>query len=162
MRRSSNLAEINDFAFEEEVKEEIENLQKKNDVKVTTIIQEEKKISLKDQFVIAFTSNLRALADLNISQNELKIITYILEIMEYGNLISINQSSISKNLNIHKSNVSYNFKKLIQKEILIKKDGHIFMNSNLFAKGLNHKMTKERRDNLFSAQAENSNFKKSF
>ncbi|MEX8692718.1 replication/maintenance protein RepL [Salmonella enterica] len=161
MLRSNNLAEIDDFEFDPEVIEEVEKIREKNNVKVTTIIQEDKKISLKDQFVIAFTSNLRALADLNISQNELKIITYILEVMEYGNLISINQSAIAKDLNIHRSNVSYNFKKLIQKGILIKKNGHIFMNSNLFAKGLSHKMNKERRKNIYSAQ-DDTNFKDAF
>lgn len=161
MLRSNNLAEIDDFEFDPEVVEEVEKIREKNNVKVTTIIQEDKKISLKDQFVIAFTSNLRALADLNISQNELKIITYILEVMEYGNLISINQSAIAKDLNIHRSNVSYNFKKLIQKGILIKKNGHIFMNSNLFAKGLSHKMNKERRKNIYSAQ-DDTNFKDAF
>lgn len=70
---------------------------------------------------MAFTSNLRALAELNISQNELKVITYILEVMEFGNLISINQTSIAKELGLHKSNVSYTFKRLVEKNILIKK-----------------------------------------
>ena len=49
---------------------------------------------------MAFTSNLRALAELNISQSELKVITYILEIMEYGNLISLNQSQIARDLDM--------------------------------------------------------------
>lgn len=162
MYNTTNLAEINDFDFTDEIKDSIEKIQEKNNVKITTIIQEDKKLTLKDQFVIAFTSNLRALADLNISQNELKIITYILEVMEFGNLININQSAIAKDLNIHRSNVSYNFKKLIDKNILIKKNGHIFMNSNLFAKGLKQSMSKERRENLYDAQDDSKNFKESF
>ena len=57
---------------------------------------------------MAFTSNLRALAELNISQSELKVITYILEIMEYGNLISLNQSQIARDLDMKKiKHVSY-------------------------------------------------------
>ena len=64
----------------------------------------------KADFVLAFTSNLRQLAELNISQNELKVITYILEVMEFGNLICINQSAIAKELGLAKSNVSYTFK----------------------------------------------------
>lgn len=36
------------------------------------------------------------------------------------------------------------------------------MNSNLFAKGLNHSMNEERRANLRSAQVENEHFKRSF
>ena len=61
-----------------------------------------KKATVKADFVLAFTSNLRQLAELNISQNELKIITYILEIMEFGNLICINQSAITKKVRISK------------------------------------------------------------
>lgn len=162
LKEHNNLADILDFEFSEDNVTAINNLQQKGDVKVTTIVNSEKKVSLKDQFVMAFTSNLRALAELNISQNELKVITYILEIMEYGNLISINQTAIAKELNLHKSNVSYVFKKLIAKNILIKHNGHTFMNSNLFAKGLNHKLTEEKRANLKTAQKSDDNFKDTF
>jgi len=162
LKEHSNLADILDFEFSDENVTEINKLQEKGDVKVTTIVNTEKKVSLKDQFVMAFTSNLRALAELNISQNELKVITYILEIMEYGNLISINQTAIAKELGLHKSNVSYVFKKLVTKNILIKQNGHTFMNSNLFAKGLNHKMNEERRANLRTAQKSDDNFNDSF
>lgn len=148
LKEHAKIDNVLDFDLSLNTVEEINKMQEKGDVKVTTIVQNEKKVSLKDQFVMAFTSNLRALAELNISQNELKVITYILEVMEFGNLISINQTSIAKELGLHKSNVSYTFKRLVEKNILIKKDGHTFMNSNLFAKGLNHSMNEERRANL--------------
>lgn len=154
------LDNVLDFDLSHEAVEEINKMQEKGDVKVTTIVKNDKKITLKDQFVIAFTTNLRALADLNISQNELKVICYILEVMEFGNLISINQTAIAKALDLHKSNVSYVFKKLIAKNILIKKDGHTFMNSNLFAKGLNQSMNEDRRKSLRTAQSTDENFKK--
>lgn len=162
LKEHSSLSDILDFEFSDDNVTAISNLQEKGDVKVTTIVNSEKKISLKDQFVMAFTSNLRALAELNISQNELKVITYILEVMEYGNLISINQTAIAKELGLHKSNVSYVFKKLVSKNILIKENGHTFMNSNLFAKGLNHKLNEERRANLRTAQKSDDNFKDTF
>ncbi|WP_206108893.1 replication/maintenance protein RepL, partial [Pantoea brenneri] len=101
-------------------------------------------------------------AELNISQNELKVITYILEVMEYGNLISINQTAIAKELGLHKSNVSYVFKILVAKNILIKENGHTFMNSNLFAKGLNHRLSEEKRSNLRKAQKSDDKFKDTF
>ena len=162
LKEHAKIDNVLDFDLSLNTVEEINKMQEKGDVKVTTIVQNEKKVSLKDQFVMAFTSNLRALAELNISQNELKVITYILEVMEFGNLISINQTSIAKELGLHKSNVSYTFKRLVEKNILIKKDGHTFRNSNLFAKGLNHSMNEERRANLRSAQVENEHFKRSF
>lgn len=121
LKEHAKIDNVLDFDLSLNTVEEINKMQEKGDVKVTTIVQNEKKVSLKDQFVMAFTSNLRALAELNISQNELKVITYILEVMEFGNLISINQTSIAKELGLHKSNVSYTFKRLVEKNILIKK-----------------------------------------
>lgn len=162
MAQFKDLSSIQDFEFNEEIAENVDVLQEKGNVKVTTIIQAEKKNSLKSDFVMAFTSNLRALAELNISQSELKVITYILEIMEYGNLIGLNQSQIARDLDMKKSNMSVIFGKLTAKGVLIKEKGHLFMNSNLFAKGLNHKLNTERRENLKSAQCENENFTRSF
>ncbi|MDF6720112.1 DNA-binding protein, partial [Escherichia coli] len=93
LKEHAKIDNVLDFDLSLNTVEEINKMQEKGDVKVTTIVQNEKKVSLKDQFVMAFTSNLRALAELNISQNELKVITYILEVMEFGNLIRINQTS---------------------------------------------------------------------
>lgn len=157
-----HIEDIQDFEFSEELSDKVKILQERGNVKVTTVVQEDKKISLKQEFVMAFTSNLRALAELNISQSELKVITYILEIMEYGNLIGLNQSQIARDLDMKKSNMSVIFKKLTEKGVLVKEKGHLFMNSNLFAKGLNHKLNSEKRENLRNAQFENNTFDRSF
>jgi DNA-binding MarR family transcriptional regulator len=153
MKRDYTEQELKDFEIDELKKQEIAKLiEDGGTVKVTQTFNLDKKATVKADFVLAFTSNLRQLAELNISQNELKIITYILEIMEFGNLISINQSVIAKELGLAKSNVSYTFKKLRNKNILIEKNGHLFMNSSLFQKGLSHSLTTERRENLKNAQ----------
>ena len=144
-----DISDIQDLS--NEAKKEIDNLVKSAEdvkIKATTIIQKEKKLTIKQPFVLAFTDNLCKLAALNITQNELKIITHILHVMEYGNLISISQSSIARALEMQKSNVSYNFKKLKEKGILVDIDGHVFMNSNLFSKGLSHHLSTEKREEL--------------
>lgn len=154
MKRDITEQQITDFELNEERKAEIAKaLESGKKLKVTTKFELDKKVSVKANFVLAFTSNLRQLAELNISQNELKIITYILEVMEYGNLISISQAAIAKNTGVAKSNVSHNFKKLKDKKILIvDKDGNLLMNSALFQKGLSQTMTDERRAHLKNAQ----------
>lgn len=153
MKRDYTEQELKDFEIEESKKAEMAKLiEGGGTVKVTQTFNLDKKATVKADFVLAFTSNLRQLAELNISQNELKIITYILEVMEFGNLICINQSAIAKELGLAKSNVSYTFKKLRSKNILIEKNGHLFMNSSLFQKGLSHSLTTERREHLKSAQ----------
>ena len=152
MKRDYTEKELKDFEIAEQEKLKMaQAIENGGTVQVTQNFNLDRKATVKADFVLAFTSNLRQLAELNISQNELKIITYILEIMEFGNLICINQSSIAKELNLAKSNVSYNFKKLRQKNILIEKNGHLFMNSSLFQKGLSHSLTTERRENLKTA-----------
>ena len=125
-------------------------------------VEKEKKTSLKKDFVITFVDNLEALAKLNLKPNEFRIIVEIVKVMEYGNLINLSQSTIAKNLNLAKSNVSYYFKNLKKKNILVEKDGHVFMNSNIFSKGLAHRLDEEKRKNLKSAQVEDDNFKNSF
>ena len=98
MKRDYTEQELKDFEIEESKKkaEMAKLIEGGGTVKVTQTFNLDKKATVKADFVLAFTSNLRQLAELNISQNELKIITYILEIMEFGNLICINQSAIKK------------------------------------------------------------------
>ena len=154
MKRDYTEQELKNFEIEESKKQEMAKLiEGGGTVKVTQTFNLDKKATVKADFVLAFTSNLRQLAELNISQNELKVITYILEVMEFGNLISINQTVIAKELGVAKSNISYTFKKLRSKNILIENNGHLFMNSALFQKGLSHSLTTERRDNLKKSQA---------
>lgn len=154
MKRDYTEKELKDFEINQEQKAKMaEAIENGGTVKVTQTFNLDRKSTVKADFVLAFTSNLRQLAELNISQNELKIITYILEVMEFGNLICINQSAIAKELGLAKSNVSYNFKKLRQKNIIVENQGHLFMNSALFQKGLSHSLTTERREHLKNAHA---------
>lgn len=125
------------------------------DEKLTATIHikaDKRKATIKEEFVIAYTQNLRELAELKISPTELKIIAYILEIMEFGNLICLSQKQMSINLGISKTNISYHYNKLKDKGILIEKDGHTYMNSKIFQKGLTHSLKTELRDNLKLAQ----------
>ena len=125
----------------------------KNKITATVNIKTETPKVVKTEFVLAFTENLVELSKLNISKNELKVICYILKIMEYGNLINLNQSSIANAIGIEKGNMSKIFKRLLEKKIFVKIDGHLFMNSNLFAKGLSSKLDEEKRNNLKNAKS---------
>lgn len=151
--------------IDEFTKERIKNLRQEGDIKVTTIIQEDNKVSLKSQFVITFLDNFDALINLGLNNTEMKVISYILKKMEFGNLLNLNQTSIVKALDLKKSNVSKIFKKLYDTKVLVKdNDGNTFVNSNLFAKGLKHKMNAESDNgkNLIKAQEENESFTRSF
>lgn len=141
----------------------IEELKKTGDVEVSQHAKLKSRITFEQGFVIAFTDNLVQFAELNISQNELKVVVYILQKMEYGNLISIKQSAIAGAINLDKAVVSRVFKKLHQKGILIKdEEGNEFVNSNLFAKGISTKMKKEKLDKFRKTQVENDLFKSAY
>lgn len=130
----------------------------------TYVDDKNKKTSFKNEFVIAFTDNLEKLAfELNVSNAELRVITYILKRMEFGNLINLKQSAIAEKIGMKPANMSLIFKKLKDKKILIEdEDKNLYMNANIFAKGLNHKMKKEKRDDLHKSQSSSNFISQSF
>lgn len=147
--RERNLSDIRSIPLSENARKFIKEKSEKGDVVATTIIKERATYTLKKEFVIVFTENFFRVLQSGINQSEMKILSYIIDQMEYGNLISISQASIAVACNMKKSNVSICFKKLIEKNILIKNDvGNIFVNSNIISKGLSNRMTKENYDNL--------------
>lgn len=105
-------------------------------------------------YVVAYPSNLRALAALNLSASELKVVVYILDAMEWGNLIGFSQKAACEALGMKKSNMSTVFRKLHDKGVIVENDGHMYVNSNLFAKGLRENMYPETRKRLSAAQGE--------
>ena len=99
-----------------EVNDPNDRSDKSNGVNLNAKVYVEKeKDFIKKDFVITFVDNLEALAKLNLKPNEFRIIVEIVKVMEYGNLINLSQSTIAKNLNLAKSNVSYYFKTLKRK-----------------------------------------------
>ncbi|EES7598035.1 MarR family transcriptional regulator [Escherichia coli] len=156
-----------DFADElannEDVFNEVEKIKEKGDVKATLIIQEDKKTSLKNEFVILFLENFdRLITELNLTTTELRVLVFILKKMEYGNLINLNQAAVCSALNMKKSNVSLIFKKLKEKMVLIEdNEKNLYVNSNLVMKGLKHKLDKTRMKNLRTAQVETDHFDRS-
>lgn len=133
------------------IKEKVKN---QASVDVITIVKEKPVFKLKKEFTIAFTENwFNLIQKSGITSVESKIVFYILDKMEFGNLISIKQSAIAKAIDMPTSNISRCFKSLIKKNILVKdSSGNTFMNSNLFSKGLSNRMSKEKYDNLKKAQ----------
>lgn len=114
--------------------------------------EDSKTVSFDQPFVYQFTSNFRVLSDMDISKNEMRVLSYILELMDYGNLINVSQASICKELKIASGNMSNIFKKLKEKGVLIDREGHLFVNSNIFAKGITNKTDFNRKQNLLAAQ----------
>jgi predicted transcriptional regulator len=146
------------------VKDQVEEMQERGDIKATVIIQNDNKVSLKNDFVILFLENFdRLITELKLSTSELRILIYILKKMEYGNLVSLSQVSVVKALEMNKSNVSVVFNKLIKKNVLIKDDdGNMYVNSNIVMKGLKHRLSREKKENLKKSQKQTDLFDNSY
>lgn len=159
-----NMDDLYEILEKQNIKEGIEELQEKGDIKTTVIIQNDKKASIKNEFVIVFLENFdRLITELKMNTSELRVLIYILKKMEYGNLVSLSQASIVKALNMNKSNVSVIFNKLTKKNVLVKdEDGNIYVNSNIIMKGLKHKLSGEKKENLRKSQKQTDLFDKSY
>lgn len=118
---------------------------------VTTVVKKVRP-KIKEQFVMMFIDNMRTLADLGLSSRQMKILLYIIEKMQYGNLFILSQKQMSEDLNIDKSDVSRDMRALFKQGAIIEKEGHRYLNSNIFSKGLKGSMDEERSKNLANAQ----------
>jgi len=142
------------------IHEAIEDL----DLKATTVIQKDKKNSIQNEFVITFLDNFdRVVTDYKITNAEMRVVLYMLKKMEFGNLLMLKQSAVCESLNMKKANVSIIFKKLKEKNILIEDtEKNLYINSNIFMKGLPHKLKKDKIRDLKTSQVENEKITKSY
>ena len=166
----NSIAEMSSIELEEFI--EKNELTEKQQLEIYKIYNRERKANVKNilkkegvksikegvVYVHAFTQNLRKIED-NLSGAEFKIIIYLCEIMQHGNiLVGFSQKKLAEDLGMSTSNVSKCLKKLKEKGILVEDQGHTYINSNLFLKGQYHSLNKERRGYVKSAQSENTIF----
>jgi len=103
-------------------------------------------------FCLAFIGNFRQLLDAGTTTQEMKIVAYVLEKMEYGNLVSLSQKATAKDFGCSQQAISKHFKSLEKRGFFVRQGGHLFVNSTIFAKGLGTRMDEERRQHLTAAQ----------
>jgi hypothetical protein len=88
-------------------------------------------------FVMLFGANFDAvLSKFEFTMADMRVLFCVLSKMAFGNQLSIKQSGIAKELDVHKSNVSKSWKKLSDSGIFMcDAHGNEFMNFDLFLKG---------------------------
>lgn len=102
-----------------------------------------------NEFVLLFIENFEFIIDeYNLSKNDIRVIIKILKNMKFGNLISLSNSALATDLRMDKSNVSKILKKLRKTELIIDKDGSLFFNPHIAAKGSMKKRQEETRQLL--------------
>lgn len=63
-------------------------------------------------FCLTFIDNFRQLLDAGTTTAEFKIVAYVLEKMEYGNLVCLSQTAVAKDFNCSQQAISKHFKSL--------------------------------------------------
>lgn len=122
-----------------------ENPDDNRDINVGITVKKSGPKIITGQFFIGFADNL---LNLDLKPTEFKIVIYILKMMNFGNLVSLKQATISKDLEIDKSAVNRAWKELLIKKVLVDVDGHIFFNSNYCAKGVSSALSSEKIEQL--------------
>lgn len=130
--------------------------EEQSDISVNVNVKKNKPKVILGQFFIGFAENL---LQLDLKPTEFKVVIYILKMMDYGNLVSLKQSTIAKDLGLDKSAVNRAWKVLITKKVLVDNNGHIYFNSNFCAKGLSSSLDKERIENLKRSNVSDENIK---
>ena len=129
---------------------------KKNKTLVISETKENKFKSISEgvEYVHLFPKNLKILIKkYGLNTNELLVLTEIMESMlSHGNLlINFSQKALCELTGINKSTMCKTFKTLKQKQCLIEKNGHIYLNSVIFMKGLPHKLFMQFRDHFLNS-----------
>lgn len=95
-----------------------------------------RKMQIINEFAILFvTAFLQCIDDYNLTRNDIRVMLKIIEYMKFGNLLRMSYSSIAKDLNIDKSNVSKTIKKLKENKLIITINGSDYLNPHVIAKG---------------------------
>ncbi|RFT08026.1 hypothetical protein DYB39_20915 [Providencia rettgeri] len=133
-----------------------ENLRQNKNI----IIKEEKINNYKSiadgvDYFHVFPKNLKKLIiEYGLTSNELLVIVEIIEsTLSHGNLlINFSQKTLCKLLDMNKSTMSKVFKSLREKKVLIENEnGHTYLNSLIFLKGLPHKLFIQYREHFLKS-----------
>lgn len=103
---------------------------------ISVTIGRSERMEMRNPFVLLFyDSLLDIIKEFDLHFVEVKALLRILHYMEYGNLVSLSFAQIMRDIDADVTNASKVVKKLRESGILIKKDGHTFLNPHVIAKG---------------------------
>lgn len=99
-----------------------------------------------NQFVLLFYENLREIIEeFDLNTTNLRVLLVLIEKMEFGNLVQLNQSALAKELGMQRQNLHRAFKKLKEVGLLLEVDSSLYINPHVIAKGslLDQKLDEE-------------------
>lgn len=94
------------------------------------------KMEIRNSFVLLFYNSLLQIIDeYNLTKTEIKAILKILEYMQWGNLVRMSYAQLARDIGADASNSSKIIKRLKTANLLFEKDGNLYLNPHIIAKG---------------------------
>lgn len=120
--------------------------QMEKDSSGATVIIAGKKMHTIDEFVQLFVKNFDEILNrYDLNKSEIRVIFRILRYMQFGNLINLNNTTLARDLNIDKSNISRIMKRLKGIGLLVELNGALFFNPHVACKGTLNEKEEEKR-----------------
>lgn len=94
------------------------------------------KMKILNEFALMFASVfLQTIDDYKLTRNDIRVVLKIIEYAQFGNLLRMSYSSLSKDLNIHKADISKSIKRLKESKLIVDIDGSLYLNPHIICKG---------------------------
>jgi hypothetical protein len=95
-----------------------------------------KKLQVNTEFVMLFYESVGDLIDRKkVTLSDVRVLIAICQIARFGNLISLNQSTLAAKIGMKKQNLSKCIIKLCAENILLKTDFGLYLNPSIIVKG---------------------------
>lgn len=119
----------------ENIADALQSKMDKTNSKVNTFVVNNKMHTI-NEYVFLFMANLKKIVlYYNLSRNEMLVILQLLEYMKFGNLISVSNSKIARDIGIDPRNMTKLMKRIKETELIIEIDGNIYFNPHVACKG---------------------------
>lgn len=100
------------------------------------VIVAQNKMQTLNEYVFLFINNFNMIIKTyKLRGSEIKVLMKILEYMQFGNLITLSNSTLAKDLEMDKGNVSRIMKRFKESELIITINGSLFFNPHIACKG---------------------------
>lgn len=104
---------------------------------VANVFISKNKMQTLNEYVFLFYENLdNIIKHYKLNTTEIRIVLKIINYMRFGNLISLSITSLAKDLDMNKGNVSRALKKMKSTELIVERDGNLFFNPHIACKGV--------------------------
>lgn len=134
----------------------VEQLQNQMNSKNAKLFVSSGKFRMKvlNEFALMFASVfLQTIDDYKLTRNDIRVVLKIIEYTQFGNLLRMSYTTLAKDLNIHKADISKSIKRIKDSGLIIDIEGSLYLNPHIICKG-RLSTTDEQDEKLINKSAE--------